>query len=234
VKDDIWMEYNPELLKSSKTKKYLSNLLLDKDNKERIRLFEIKGKPDENDKILKQELDNINKKIKPSIHKGYERIATIMDYTTHSETINPNGKHESKLNKSIFNLPFGLNEDRNAPKKKYIPPYLRNKGSAEDSSKQSGTTPSGIRKYDINKNSQGVRLSNIPNDITENELKDWLSSFNLPSGYRINMIKDRNTGAYKPFAFIIFRSVKYATDAIDILNGAKFEYNIISSELAKF
>ena len=187
TQDDIWMEYNPEILKGKASQKYLAKLLLS-DSDEKIKVF------DNSEAILKETLLNINKNLNlPNIN---QRIANIMDIKNKKQIINTNKKYTPQFNKF-----------------------------------QNKTTES--KKYDIHKNSVGIKISNIPEDIDDQFLKNWLSSFNL-NAYRLQLPKDKRTRKSRQFAFLTFNNKNNATNAINLLNGAKFEYNIISAELSKY
>lgn len=220
--EPVWMEFNPELLKSTATQKSIAKLLINKNSDEKIKLIDINNNPEKTKETLKQELEKINSKYNCDV--GNTRINSILDYSN-----NPN---ENKITfnitkkKSILSLPFKIGGGG-----KYIPPSLRRKNthSSDKSNNSMGT-----KKYDINKNNQGVRISNIPDGTTEKEFKEWLGGFNLPMISRVNMIKDKRTGECKPFAFITFRNKENACKAIEMLNGSKMDYSIINVELSKY
>lgn len=186
-KDDIWMEYNPDLLRGEKTKKYLTKLLLS-DNKEKIKVL------NNSENILKDTLLKINHNCKiPNINT---KINDIMGISGATSIITSDKKYVAPL--------------RNLKDKKTI-----------------------MKKYDIHKNSTGVKLSNIPSDINDNDLKYWLSQFKI-SAYRLSFPKDKYTGKSRQFAFLTFNNKKNADETIQLLNGSKFDYNIISAELSKY
>lgn len=230
VKEDTWMEYNPEIMKSNASKKYLAKLLIDKNSDERIKLRCVDGENQENvDKKLKNILNNVNTEFKCGVNN--KRINEILNYSTTKQNIQTDNSTQQPK-KSVFNLPFDIQKNTSVGKGKFIPPSLKSKISQPTTNNNEKPIYKPRGTYDISKNSQKIRISNIPQDITDDELKNWLRTFNLPN-YRLNIIKNRTTQKMRDFAFLNFHNKKYALEAINILNGAKFDYVIINAELSK-
>jgi RNA recognition motif-containing protein len=69
-------------------------------------------------------------------------------------------------------------------------------------------------------------IGNLPHLTAEHELQAWIEQqgFKVES---VQVIRDLDTGASRGFAFIELPEVVRAKEAIDVLNGEKFEGQIL-------
>lgn len=198
--DEVWMEYNPELLKSEQSQKYLTKLLLVNNNEEKIKVFE------KSENVLKDTLNKLNK-------YNIFNNNNIMNYNKDINDV-----------KDVKDV-----KDITVTKKIYKPSFLRNMNKNIE---KPATTNN--NKYNINKHQQGIRISNLPSDIDDNDIKNWLNMFKLQC-YKFYCPKDKyKNNRNKSFAFLTFNNKKNATLALDVLNGSKFDYNIITAEFSKY
>jgi translation initiation factor 3 subunit G len=110
---------------------------------------------------------------------------------------------------------------------KYVPPSMRNTAASAAAS-SSNSTSNGAPDY---ANSTTLRVNNISEDATENDLKELFRSFGPVS--RIYLAKDRDTGASRGFAYVTFHSRSDAERAYDKLQGYGYDHLILRLEWAK-
>jgi len=180
--DDVWMEYNPELLKSKKSTAYLYKNSIDK--KEEIHVFE------GYEKILEDKLHIMN--INQSSNKYLEHLKKISQIK------------EKSSKKKIEIKSTG-----------YIAPHIRNNKS-QPKSKDDKIS---------------VRLSNFMPDTTEDEIKEWLKLFRLPT-YKIYFPRNSDN-SIKDFLYLNLQLSEDIPIVIDIINGQKMSYSIISASSSK-
>ena len=98
--------------------------------------------------------------------------------------------------------------------------YSNNEGSYNKQGKD---------KYNINYYS--IRISNISNNITENDLYDLASIFG--SIKKITIAKDKDTRKSKGYAFVNFSDKICAKNALDNLNGHGYDNMILNVEYSR-
>jgi translation initiation factor 3 subunit G len=79
--------------------------------------------------------------------------------------------------------------------------------------------------------SNQIRVTNISEDTTENDLRELFRRFGTTS--RIYLAKDKGTNQSRGFAFITYTSRADAQKAIDRLNGYGYGNLILHVEFAK-
>lgn len=231
--DNVFMEYNPELLKSKKSKKVLENILINKFNTEKIKCSECNEKELEN--IISNLYQNLKKNNDNNILK--ENYDFIFDKNVNSKKDNdPQQSTKNKNIENISNISGG-----------YIPPHLRkNKEGDKEPDKQESINTNNsssnnnkninhrdtrTKKYKIDEQNKVIRLSNIPSDLKEDEILDWLYSKNINvKKIKLSLPKDRKTKKSRDFCFINFQSKYEAEQSIDKLNKQKFEYCLVNAE----
>ena len=74
--------------------------------------------------------------------------------------------------------------------------------------------------------------SRKPEDLSENDVSDWLYSYNIKR-VKVSIPKCKRTGKSRDFCFINFQSRIEAEKSIDKLNKQKFDYCLVNVEYAK-
>ncbi|KAI1490802.1 eukaryotic translation initiation factor 3 subunit-like protein [Biscogniauxia mediterranea] len=105
----------------------------------------------------------------------------------------------------------------------YVPPALRNGGSAGE--KMGGS------KYGERDDFATLRVTNVSEMAEEGELRDMFERFGRVT--RVFLAKDRETGLAKGFAFISFADRGDAVKACSKMDGYGFKHLILRVEFAK-
>lgn len=217
--ENIFMEFNPELLRSKKSQNTIQNMLKNPFNNQRVKVYE--GREEELTNIITNNYNKLkNNYDKDILNKNMKKI---VDYNFKEER-----KVDSEL-KTKVNVKTGG----------YVPPHLRNKDSNTQSNTQSNTrsnTQSNThhKKYEIKEGeNKSIRISNLPSDITEKDIRDWLSKFNYRR-LKITLPKDKKTGKSRDFCFVNFESRIEAENSIEKLNKRKFDYCLVTVEFSKY
>ncbi|XP_051994393.1 eukaryotic translation initiation factor 3 subunit G-like [Xyrauchen texanus] len=105
---------------------------------------------------------------------------------------------------------------------KYVPPNLRDGATRRGESMQP--------KRRANNNAT-IRVTNLSEDTRETDLQELFRPFGSIS--RIYLIKDKNTGQLKGFAFIKFHRHEDAARAIAGVSGFGYDHPILNVEWAK-
>lgn len=207
--ENIFMEFNPEILKSNKSQKVIQNMLKNPFNKEKIKVLE--GKENELNEIL---TNNYNK-LKNNYNKSIldKNLKLIVDYNVQEDK----KSNPKEISKKVNNKTGG-----------YVPPHLRN------NNKDKQQTNNKTKKYEIKEGeSKSIRISNLPSDINENDIRDWLLKFNYRR-LRITLPKDKKTHKPRDFCFVNFESRIEAQNSIEKLNKQIFDYCLVNVEFSKF
>jgi len=106
---------------------------------------------------------------------------------------------------------------------KYVPVHMRGKGDV-----RAGGKDAQQREDD---SSNQIRVTNISEDTTENDLRELFRRFGTTS--RIYLAKDKGTNQSRGFAFITYTNRADAQKAIDRLNGYGYGNLILHVEFAK-
>ncbi|EGF80129.1 hypothetical protein BATDEDRAFT_88546 [Batrachochytrium dendrobatidis JAM81] len=109
---------------------------------------------------------------------------------------------------------------------KYIPPSQRNRSSGGPESIGTGTRMDG-RKDDTDT----VRMSNLSEDATEQDVRDLVAKYGTPA--RVRVVTDYNTHRCKGFAFISFYDRSTAERVIQKLDGHPYDNLILSVDWSK-
>lgn len=78
---------------------------------------------------------------------------------------------------------------------------------------------------------KSIKIQNIPNYLTKEEIEDWLSQFRIGK-YRLSYIRNKKTDEFKGLVFLNFNFHKEAINSLKFLEGQRLEYNIIEPMLA--
>ena len=116
----------------------------------------------------------------------------------------------------------------------YKPPYLRGNTNSSNPSAPGGSSqsgPGGSRKYDSGKDEFTIRVTNLPEETTENDLMELFNPFGKVN--RIFLAKDKNTQASRGFAFVNFMRKEDAQRAIWGVNDFGYHHLILKVEWAK-
>lgn len=108
---------------------------------------------------------------------------------------------------------------------KYIPMHMRGK----DAGPRGGGKGGDAQREDDSSNQ--IRVTNISEDTTENDLRELFRRFGTTS--RIYLAKDKGTNQSRGFAFITYTNRADAQKAIDRLNGYGYGNLILHVEFAK-
>jgi len=112
---------------------------------------------------------------------------------------------------------------------KYVPIHMRtNKGG--DAAPSRDRKPGDAQQREEDSSNQ-IRVTNISEDTTENDLRELFRRFGTTS--RIYLAKDKGTNQSRGFAFITYTSRADAQKAIDRLNGYGYGNLILHVEFAK-
>ena len=116
---------------------------------------------------------------------------------------------------SVANLSgLGLSLFKNKNKSGYLPPHLKRQRQEEELNLP-----------------KSIKIQNIPNYLTKDEIEDWLSQFKIGK-FRLSYIRNKRTDEFKGFVFLNFNFHKDAVNSIKVLEGKKLEYNIIEPVIA--
>jgi len=102
----------------------------------------------------------------------------------------------------------------------YVPPSMRGGGAA-----RTGTSMMD-RRDDFT-----VRVTNLPEDTTDQDLKDLFSA--TGKVLRIYLAKDKQTQRCKGFAFVTYGNTEDAEKAIRTITGHRYDHLILKVEWAK-
>ncbi|KAJ3118597.1 translation initiation factor eIF3 subunit g [Phlyctochytrium bullatum] len=108
---------------------------------------------------------------------------------------------------------------------KYVPPSLRRGGDLK------GSAPPGPGNQRNRDDYSTLRITNLSEDVTEQDLKDLVSRFGHTS--RVFVARDHATNLCKGFAFVSFYSKDDADRALAQLNGYGYDNLILHVEFAK-
>ena len=78
---------------------------------------------------------------------------------------------------------------------------------------------------------KSIKIQNIPNYLSKEEIEDWLSQFRLGK-FRLSYIRNKRTDQFKGFVFLNFNFNKDAVASIKVLDGQRLDYNIIEPSIA--
>jgi len=109
-----------------------------------------------------------------------------------------------------------------------VPVHMRGKGDVRGG----GDARKGDAAQRLEEDSSNqIRVTNISEDTTENDLRELFRRFGTTS--RIYLAKDKGTNQSRGFAFITYTSRADAQKAIDRLNGYGYGNLILHVEFAK-
>lgn len=111
----------------------------------------------------------------------------------------------------------------------YVPPSMRS--GAATSSSRPGTKFSDFGKGPGNKDDYTVRVSNLPEEATDNDLMELFKPFGKVN--RVFLAKDKNKQVSRGFAFVTFMNKDDAQRAIWGVNDYGYNHLILKVEWAK-
>ena len=169
--------------------------------------------------------DDIFMEMNPKLFKNFDKESyyqndneknnnsDIVCATSKLVCIHCGGKHWSR--NCVMNI-SGMDTSLlgNNKKKGYIAPHLKRQHDEEEQNL-----------------SKSIKIQNIPNYLSKEEIEDWLSQFRLAK-FRLAYIRNKRTDEFKGLVFINFNSHKDAIGSIKVLEGQRLEYNIIEPILA--
>lgn len=236
--DHVFMEYNPEILKSKKSKNAIKKMLTDPYNIDKIKVT------DDNQLILDNIISSIYNGLKNDknisrdvLDYNYKYITDYKHVNNWAEKKNVNTEEEIK---------------KKLPKKTgaFVPSFMRNRGldtggtgsgsgSGSDSGSGSGADSNkfiprhrrGNNNSNDSDNNKSIRLYNLPEPIEYDELRNWLNTFEL-GRHKLFLPKNKRTNENQNFCFLNFFCDDDVQNGIDILNKQKFEYNIVKAEIS--
>ena len=235
--ENVFMEYNPEIFKSKKSKKTLENMLINKFNQEKIKVSEENKKNFDN--LVLNLYDNLKKNSELDKKVLQNNLKFILDYKNNNlpnnnlkdkniendNSIKNNTQKNYNSIKNIVNLSGG-----------YVPPHLRKKRESNNSSNTSNNNTneskkdsSNYKKYKVDEEKKVLRLSNIPEELNENHVLDWLYTFNIKK-VRVYIPKCKRTNKSRDYCFINFQSKYEAEKALTTLHKQKFDYCLVNVE----
>lgn len=105
----------------------------------------------------------------------------------------------------------------------YVPPHMRNGGG------------SGRREYDDEEEGTTLKISSLNPDVTEDDLREELLApyFMKRLIKKLFLVKDRETGRSRGFAYVQFCDTRVAEHAKEKLNGTGFHSMVLSVDVSK-
>ncbi|CAF1169643.1 unnamed protein product [Adineta steineri] len=104
-------------------------------------------------------------------------------------------------------------------------------GDRGGSTRGGGSGSYGGRNSDMRKDEATVRVTNLPEETQEQDLRDLFTPFGPVS--RVFLAKDKTNNTSKGFAFITFNEKKDAQKAIECVSGFGYDHLILKVEWAK-
>ena len=156
--------------------------------------------------------ENINNKLKKYYNKGKGKY-------------NQGNNNQSKVNQSNYSQ-SKVSQANYSQNKGSQANYSQNKGSQANYSQSKGSY-----NDQFSYNYYSIRISNISNNITENDLYDLVSFFG--SIKKIIIAKDKDTRKSKGYAFVNFSDKICAKNALDNLNGHGYDNMILKVEYSR-
>ena len=239
--DDVWMEFNPELLKSKNTQKCIAKRIINHNSTEKYKVIDGGSEALNNtiDELYRStcRLKGVNPVDKYSIiDMSIQEKSQILTWTCnickggHMSKDCPNrGTFGAKLDGEAIQ---SKSLDNTRLKQTYVPPHLKNRRKTEDRD-ETNRNERGERKEVPLDEKTSIRLSNLSPDTTDEDLKQWLRQFDLPR-FRLNILKDKFTGGFRDIAFLKFNHHNMAQRALEKLSGKIMEHSIINVEWSKY
>lgn len=238
--ENVFMEYNPEIFKSKKSKKTLENMLINKFNQEKIKVSEENKKKFDN--LVFNLYDNLKKDSELNTKVLQNNLKFILDHKN-DNLLNNNLKDKNiENNKSIKN---NTQKNNNSIKNiinlegGYVPPHLRKKSNSNNTFNTSNNKMTEIKKdnsnykkYKVDEEKKVLRLSNIPEELNESDVLDWLYTFKIKK-VKVFIPKCKRTNKSKDYCFINFQSKYEAENALKTLHKQKFDYCLVNVEYSK-
>lgn len=164
--------------------------------------------------------DEIFMEMNPNLFKKNDKNKNIAqnekknDINPYQNVSIPNSRYNSQ--NSVANLSgLGLSLFKNKNTKSgYIAPHLKRQREEEEQNLP-----------------KSIKLQNIPNYLSKEEIEDWLSQFRIGK-FRLSYIRNKRTDQFKGFVFLNFNFHKDAVDSVKVLEGQRLDYNIIEPILA--
>jgi hypothetical protein len=231
IADNTFIEYNPEILKSRKSRKHIETMLSDPFNVDKIKV----KTEDENElnKIVNGVYNNIKNKYDSST------LNYNLKYIT-SDYLNTPKWCESKKKVLIKPKPI---KNKGTGVGAFIPRFARNRNNGDsqteiiDLNTNSNDSGKFIPRYkrdqdDDKDKSKSVRLYGFPDEADYNDIKQWIYPFRV-GRHKLTVPRDRVTGLPRGYCFLNFNFDDDVQDCIDKLDKQKYDYTIIKAEVSK-
>ena len=245
--EDVFMEYNPEMLLSRKSQTFIQKLEEDKNN----------GLKEEelhtNNMLSSKNMDFI----KQSIETNSPSSKLNKNIIEQSSIVNSSQKESER--KRVFNQNMGAfvprfktgdtksnnresEKNENAEKTEGIEKTENNTGKFIISSKrgqvhnnESNQKYNRNNKHSHNKDTRdnfSIKVSNIVEDVNDDYIHDWLYNLNIgiethKIKYKLHIPKKKSTGASKDFMFINFHNKHDTNYMYESLQNSKMGYQIV-------
>uniref|UniRef100_A0A6C0C7C1 RRM domain-containing protein n=1 Tax=viral metagenome TaxID=1070528 RepID=A0A6C0C7C1_9ZZZZ len=199
----------------------------------------------EQEKRDKQELDMIHNSLldaqKKMICGTCSSLPTQIDQSVWKPSWLKNGERPPEI-KSVYVPPHRTNADATTA---YVPPHKKNpdatpttayvpphKKTNPDATPTTGYVPPHRKtNFDTKDTITTIRVSNLSEEINETDLSEMFQKFGRI--LRINLVKDKLTGASREFAFITFADRQDAQNAMDKMDKQGLNNLIIRIEWAE-
>lgn len=233
VQDETFMEYNPKLLFNSGNRKVLRKYIdkrKRKQHEEDIKFYEDGEEEDYNYQVYK------DYKTLLDVEKKFNKVNDILNRDFVEESIKRNKTNKENINNIVIQK-----EDDST----YIPPHLRERHTSRQNNNnenQGNTNNNSYSNSGNDGNNQGVqnrnkdydykslKLSNYPDYVTKDEINDVINSIIPRHRFKINFLYHRDSGRLKNFCFVKFNHEEKAKEALELINGYRFENLVLSCE----
>jgi hypothetical protein len=213
VCDEVCIEYNPDIYKSKKTKKYIMDYV-----------SEFGGDGSDTSKFEMIGCDDDTKFYQSMTRFGYKRH--VLDNGVPASCRHCGSNHWSK-DCTVKKYYKQLDDIDNKFSKKRI---KTNDAKSKESSDSQYSPP---HKRQSENKGFSVRLVNIPVGISTDGLNAWLEQFNI-GRFRLHRPKDNYKGGFRDFAFLNFVSEESAILSTHKIQRVKLGNYIITAEMAKY
>lgn len=247
IVDPVFMEWNPEIFKSRKTKAYMNDYFNDYENgthKEEIHYQENKCFGDNMPDLLKQYLDiKERKELKNKLRKELDIVMNNSVNNINNDYSTPGKEDDNSTVPGLFKVnKSGKSSTDNSG---YVAPHLRNKNEQNsstetnnkvkyDSVKVSNTDHIKIKSRVKNKevDKTCIRVLNIPSDANFQSILSTMKPILGRIYFKIKTLNDKKTGKIRDFCFLNFKDELNGEKAFDILTSNKIRigYSVLNFE----
>jgi len=107
---------------------------------------------------------------------------------------------------------------------KFVPPHLRGLGGGVE-------PPSAGRAMGMRDDTASIRISNLPEETTEDDLRNLCRTFGTVM--RVHVAYDKITGEARGFAFVNFMQRSAAEKALEKLDGHRYGHLVLMADWAR-